>query len=129
MGSLIRRFFELTMNALSILLLAVAVSSAPLDDAEDVAAAKAAFKAAFDDAAAGGLAAKQEPAPIHVVSAPATAHAEPDASVEAIPVADPVVHALPFIAYHPFVYHVPFHYPVHYTYPLLTVANLEEAEE
>merc|ERR1712109_13131 len=148
MGSLIRRFFELTMNALSILLLAVAVSSAPLedtaevaaakaefkaafnlaeagghaalapvnndiqaeqianaylDDTEDVALAKAAFKAAFDDAAAGGLATKQEPAPIHIVSAPTTAHAELDASVEpapmeATPVADPVVHALPIIA-------------------------------
>merc|ERR1712107_430010 len=38
-------------------------------DAEDVAAAKAEFKAAFDDAAAGGLAAKQAPAPVHTVPA------------------------------------------------------------
>merc|ERR1712055_118102 len=31
----------------------------------------AAFKAAFDDAAAGGLAAKQAPAPVHEIPAPA----------------------------------------------------------
>merc|ERR1712212_26819 len=40
--------------------------------AAEVAAARAAFQAAFDDAAAGGLAAKQEPAPVHEIPAPAT---------------------------------------------------------
>merc|ERR1711970_804122 len=43
----------------------------PIDDTADVAAAKAAFQAAFDDAAAGGLAAKQAPAPVHEVPVPA----------------------------------------------------------
>ena len=56
------------------------IAAAYLDDIEEVAAAKASFKAAFDDAAAGGLAAKQEAAPVHVIAA--------------APVA-PVVHALP----------------------------------
>merc|ERR1719187_1632911 len=49
------------------------IATAFLDDAEDVAAAKAAFKAAFDDAAAGGLASLQAPAPVHEVAAPAPA--------------------------------------------------------
>merc|ERR1712088_131790 len=40
------------------------------DDAA-VAEAKAAFQAAFDDAAAGGLSAKQAPAPVHEIPVPA----------------------------------------------------------
>merc|ERR1712002_1456603 len=98
-----------------VFVLAVA-AAAPLDDTPEVAAAKAEFQAAFDaavagehaalapvnndiqaeqiaaafdDAAAGGLAAKQEPAPVHVVAAP-----EPIPVAAAAPVA-PVVHALP----------------------------------
>merc|ERR1719381_470408 len=47
------------------------IGSSYLEDTDDVAAAKAAFQAAFDDAAAGGLAAKQAPAPAHVIAAPA----------------------------------------------------------
>merc|ERR1712168_1043622 len=43
----------------------------PIEDTADVAAAKAAFKAAFDDAVAGGLAAKQAAAPVHEVPVPA----------------------------------------------------------
>merc|ERR1711988_1871827 len=58
----------------------------PIDDTADVAAAKAAFQAAFDDAAAGGLAAKQAPAPVHEVPVPA-----------ALPLAAP--NALPFAGY------------------------------
>ena len=65
------------------------IAVAYLDDIEEVAAAKASFKAAFDDAAAGGLAAKQEAAPVDVIAAP-----EPLAVVAAAPVV-PVVHALP----------------------------------
>merc|ERR1712240_989860 len=53
------------------------IASAYLDDVEDVAAAKAAFQAAFDDAAAGGLAAKQAPAPVHVIPEPAPLAAAP----------------------------------------------------
>merc|ERR1719266_2615579 len=43
----------------------------PIEDTAAVAAAKAAFQAAFDDAAAGGLIAKQAPAPVHEVPVPA----------------------------------------------------------
>merc|ERR1712029_1221955 len=49
------------------------IAAAYLDDLEEVVAAKAAFKAAFDDAAAGGLAAKQAPAPVHVLPEPVAA--------------------------------------------------------
>merc|ERR1711892_1622471 len=37
---------------------------------EDVAAARASFQATFDDVVAGGLAAKQAPAPVHLISEP-----------------------------------------------------------
>merc|ERR1712013_222598 len=47
---------------------AKAAHSAYLDDVEEVAAAKAAFDAEFKSAAAGGLAAKQAPAPVHEVA-------------------------------------------------------------
>merc|ERR1712079_152811 len=59
------------------------VATAYLDDVEDVAAAKAAFTAAFDDAATGGLAAKQAPAPLAVAAAPALALAHPTVPVGA----------------------------------------------
>merc|ERR1712061_958589 len=42
------------------------IANSYLDDAEDVAEAKAKFAAAFEDAAAGGLAALQAPAPVHI---------------------------------------------------------------
>merc|ERR1712012_1078376 len=67
-------------------ILAVA-SSLPIEDTADVAAAKAEFLAAFADAEAGGLAAKQAPAPVHEIPAPAPL---------AAPVAAP---ALPYAAY------------------------------
>merc|ERR1712071_448236 len=51
---------------------------------EDVATAKASFQAAFDDAAAGGLAAKQAPAPVHVIPAPAPLVAAPLVAAPAI---------------------------------------------
>ena len=66
---------------------AAQIAASYLDDVEDVAAAKAAFQAAFDDAAAGGLAAKQAPAPVHVVPEPAPL------------VAAPVVAAAPVVTY------------------------------
>merc|ERR1712038_1317212 len=56
------------------------IAASYLDDIEDVAAAKAAFLAAFDDAAAGGLAAKQAPAPVHVLPEPAPLVAAPVAA-------------------------------------------------
>merc|ERR1712014_352314 len=52
---------------------AAQIAAEYLADAEEVAAAKAAFQAAFDDAAAGGLAAKQAPAPVHAIPAPLAA--------------------------------------------------------
>merc|ERR1712012_543201 len=67
-------------------ILAVA-SSLPIEDTADVAAAKEAFNAVFADAEAGGLAAKQAPAPVHEIPAPAPL---------AAPVAAP---ALPYAAY------------------------------
>merc|ERR1712227_384373 len=66
--------------------LAVA-SSLPIEDTPDVAAAKEAFNAVFTDAEAGGLAAKQAPAPVHEIPAPAPL---------AAPVAAP---ALPYAGY------------------------------
>merc|ERR1719483_766242 len=50
---------------------AAQIAAAYLADGEEVAAAKDAFQAAFDDAAAGGLAAKQATAPVHEIAAPA----------------------------------------------------------
>merc|ERR1711935_172124 len=49
---------------------ATQIPSAYIDDTEDVAAAKAAFNEAFEEAKSGGLTAKQEPAPVHVVANP-----------------------------------------------------------
>merc|ERR1712212_932607 len=46
------------------------IPSAYIEDTEDVAVAKAAFNAAFEEAKSGGLAAKQAPAPVHVVADP-----------------------------------------------------------
>merc|ERR1711972_407164 len=93
----------------------------PLGDTADVAAAKAAFQAAFDDAAAGGLAAKQEPAPAHVIAAPAPAvyHAGyPLTALNAVPFG---VHGLGYAG---------LHYPyagLHLAgYPLVAAAAPEE---
>merc|ERR1711892_700652 len=55
---------------------------------EDVAAARASFQAAFDDVVAGGLAAKQAPAPVHLISEP-----------EQLAAITPSAHNLP-IGYH-----------------------------
>merc|ERR1712212_1077235 len=49
---------------------ATQIPAAYIDDTEDVAAAKAAFNEAFEEAKSGGLAAKQAPAPVHVVANP-----------------------------------------------------------
>merc|ERR1712198_765718 len=49
---------------------AAQIPAAYIEDTEDVAAAKAAFHEAFEEAESGGLAAKQEPAPVHVVESP-----------------------------------------------------------
>merc|ERR1712126_707150 len=70
-----------------------------LDDVEEVAAAKAEFQAAFDDAAAGGLAAKQAPAPVHVIPEPAPLAVAPA----------PVVEGVPVLATHPYAAGFPIH--------------------
>merc|ERR1712013_151640 len=86
------------------------IASAYLDDVEEVAAAKAAFDAEFKSAAAGGLAAKQAPAPVHEVVEPVVHKVE-------LPVA-PVA----YTAYHHVVPHTYAAYPVaaslysHYPY-------------
>merc|ERR1712058_48621 len=71
------------------------IASAYLDDVEEVAAAKAAFEAA----AAGGLAAKQAPAPVHVIPEPAPLAVAPA----------PVVAAAPVLATHPYAAGFPIH--------------------
>merc|ERR1711970_314124 len=48
-----------TMMHMIFALLFASAAALPIDDTEEVAAAKAVFQAAFDDAAAGGLSAKQ----------------------------------------------------------------------
>merc|ERR1712198_669009 len=89
MGSLLRRFVWLVNKMFKLFFVIAMGAAAPLEDTAEVAAAKAEFQAAFDDAAAGGLAAKQEPAPVHVVAAP-----KPLAVAAPVPVA-PLVHTLP----------------------------------
>merc|ERR1712223_1305964 len=73
-----------------------------LEDTEDVANAKAAFNEAFEEAKSGGLAAKQAPAPVHVVADPVA----------------PTYTSLP-LSYHSVSYN-PYSYPTHpITSPLL----------
>merc|ERR1712051_824891 len=66
-----------------------------LADAEDVAAAKAEFTAAFESAASGGLAALQAPAPVHEI---------PEVEPQVAPVPGPV-YTLPAPAAFTFPYH------------------------
>merc|ERR1712203_1292595 len=78
------------------------IPAAYLEDTEDVAAAKAAFNEAFEEAKSGGLAAKQAPAPVHVVADPVA----------------PTYTSLP-LSYHSVSYN-PYSYPTHpVTSPLL----------
>merc|ERR1711973_265964 len=73
-----------------------------LEDTKDVAAAKAAFNEAFEEAKSGDLAAKQAPAPVHVVADPVS----------------PTYTSLP-LSYHSVSY-TPYSYPTHpVTSPLL----------
>ena len=73
---------------------AAQIATAYLADAEEVAAAKADFLAYFADVEAGGLAAKQAPAPVHEVAAPVAVAAP---AVHAV--AAPAVHAVSYAAY------------------------------
>merc|ERR1712145_24723 len=132
MGSSIRRFTGQTkMNRLTALLFVAAVSAAPMEDTAEVAAAKAEFKAAFDDAAAGGLAAKQAPAPVHTI--PVAAHYA----------AYPYLTSYPYAAYpyahhvgaYPYAHHVVGAYPyAHhvgaypYALPVLAASNVVKSE-
>merc|ERR1719177_34219 len=59
------------MNKLVFAALLATAAAIPIDDTADVAAAKAAFQATFDDAVVGGLTAKQAPAPVHEIPVPA----------------------------------------------------------
>merc|ERR1712121_527633 len=83
-----------------------------LADTMEVADAKATFKAAFDDAAAGGLAAKQVPSP----EVPAVAAVKLAAPV---PVATPVVYAAP----HPYTYHTGLTALTHPVVPYTTLTH------
>merc|ERR1712121_385246 len=90
----------------------VQIPTAYLADTMDVADAKATFKAAFDDAAAGGLAAKQVPAP----EVPAVAAVKLAAPA---PVAAPVVYA----AAHPYTYHTGLTALTHSVVPYTTLTH------
>merc|ERR1712107_681576 len=93
--------------------------------AEDVAAAKAEFKAAFDDAAAGGLSAKQAPVPVHTVPALPVNYAV--SSYAAYPyLAHPYSYAYGAYPYaynygaYPYAHHYgAYTYGMPYTYPVL----------
>merc|ERR1712168_593775 len=125
------------------------IATTYLADDEAVAAAKAEFLAAFADVEAGGLAAKQAPAPVHEVPevvAPAVvkAVAAPIATVAGYPYAAYPYAAYPYAA-HGFAYNTIAHhsYPYYaglpyygYTaglpyhgYPFVTVKAAEEAAE
>merc|ERR1711970_452195 len=125
------------------------IATTYLADDEAVAAAKAEFLAAFADVEAGGLAAKQAPAPVHEVPevvAPAVvkAVAAPIATVAGLPYAAYPYAAYPYAA-HGFAYNTIAHhsYPYYaglpyygYTaglpyhgYPFVAVQPAEEAAE
>ena len=63
---------------------AAQIPNAYLDDVVEVAAAKADFDAEFKSVAAGGLAAKQAPAPVHEVAEPAPMAVAPVAYTPAL---------------------------------------------
>merc|ERR1712066_594315 len=71
------------------------IASEYLADSEDVAAAKVEFQAAFDSAAAGGLAAKQAPAPVHALPAPLAAPVPAPILPAGIPYGVSALNALP----------------------------------
>jgi len=88
---------------------AAQIASTYLADLEDVAAAKAEFLAAFADAEAGGLAAKQAPAPVHEIVAPTP--------LVATALATPVVHHAATFGYAGYPYaHAAYPY-AHAAYP------------
>merc|ERR1712168_10805 len=86
-------------------------------DTADVASAKAEFMAAFDDAKMGGLAAKQAPAPVHMVATAPVAHHVMPVSYAVNSVHQAAVNpymAYPHVAY-PYTYGA-FPYMHHYGY-------------
>merc|ERR1712038_1643028 len=90
---------------------AAQIASSYLADTEDVAAAKAEFLAAFDSAAAGGLAAKQAPAPVHAIPAPAPLAAPVAALPATFPYGVTALTSLPYHGY-PYAAGLPYHgYP------------------
>merc|ERR1712106_522759 len=79
-----------------------------LEDDAPVAEAKAAFLATFADAEAGGLAALQAPAPVHVIPEPAELPGAP-----AAPAVTPLLNVLPAgLTAFPYHYGTPYHYPL-----------------
>merc|ERR1711884_286102 len=120
------------------------IATTYLADDEAVAAAKAEFLAAFADVEAGGLAAKQAPAPVHEVPevvAPAVvkAVAAPIATVAGLPYAayPYAAHGFAYntIAHHSYPYYAGLPYygyaaglPYH-GYPFVAVQAAEEAAE
>merc|ERR1712117_388007 len=118
------------------------IATAYLADDEAVAAAKAEFLAAFADAEAGGLAAKQAPAPVHEVPevvAPAVQAVAAPIAVAGYPyAAHPYAHhgfAYNTIAHHSYPYYAGLPYYGYAAglpyagYPFVTVKAAEEAAE
>merc|ERR1711884_960441 len=123
------------------------IATTYLADDEAVAAAKAEFLAAFADAEAGGLAAKQAPAPVHEVPevvAPAVQAVAAPIAVAGYPYAAYPYAAYPY-AHHGFAYNTIAHHSYPYYaglpyygyaaglpyagYPFVTVKAAEEAAE
>merc|ERR1711973_185178 len=113
------------------------IATAYLADDEAVAAAKAEFLAAFADAEAGGLAAKQAPAPVHEVPevvAPAVQAVAAPIAVAGYPYAH---HGFAYntIAHHSYPYYAGLPYYGYAAglpyagYPFVTVKAAEEAAE
>ena len=95
------------------------IPNAYLDDEEDVAAAKSAFQAAFDDVVAGGLAAKQAPAPVDIIpEADRESTIPPNTQIFQYPLGYPI-----FLHYggyqYGFQYSVPLFYPTTILHNLL----------
>merc|ERR1712213_105607 len=126
---------------------AAQIADSYLADDEAVAAAKAEFLAAFADAEAGGLAAKQAPAPVHEVPevvAPAVQAVAAPIAVAGYPYAAYPYAAYPY-AHHGFAYNTIAHHSYPYYaglpyygyaaglpyagYPFVTVKAAEEAAE
>ena len=95
------------------------IPNAYLEDEEDVAAAKSAFQAAFDDVVSGGLPAKQAPAPVdHIPETDQESTIPPNTQIFQYPLVYPIVQ--PYEGY-PYIYQ----YSLPLFYPTTILHNLQ----